>query len=93
MRKRTENMQEHAKGVTALKNSLKRMEQAFNDKGYELAELLGKPFAEGMTVHARFVPSDELRQGEQIITKVITPQISFNGVLIQSAEVEVSIGE
>ncbi|QTA93028.1 hypothetical protein [Desulfonema magnum] len=93
MRKRTEHMPEHTKGLTALKNSLKRLEQAFNDKGYELTELLGKPFAEGMTIHARFVPSDEFGPGEQIITKVIKPQISFNGVLIQSAEVEVSIGE
>lgn len=93
MRKRIENMPGDTKGLRALKNALKRMEVSFNDKGYEMTELLGKPFSEGMTVHARFVPSDELNPGEQIITKVITPQINFEGVLIQVAEVEVSIGD
>jgi len=93
MRKRIENMPPDIKGIGALKNSLQRLEEAFNHQGYEIVDLLGKTFTEGLTVHARFVPSDELGPGEQVITKVIQPQINFNQVLIQVAEVEVSVGE
>ena len=93
MRKRTENMPENTKGIRALKNSLKRMEESFNDRGYEMADLMGKAFADGLTMDARFVPSDEFGPGKHIITKVITPQINFNGVLIQAAQVEVGVGE
>jgi len=93
MRKRIENMPPDIKGIGALKNSLQRLEEAFNHQGYEIVDLLGITFTEGLTVHARFVPSDELGPGEQVITKVIQPQINFNQVLIQVAEVEVSVGE
>jgi len=93
MRKRIENMPPDIKGIGALKNSLQRLEEAFDHQGYEIVDLLGKAFTEGLTVHARFVPSDELGPGEQVITKVIQPQINFEGVLIQVAEVEVSVGE
>ncbi len=30
----------------------------------------------------RFIPSDELENGQSIITKVIVPQVNFNGVMI-----------
>jgi len=93
MRKRIENMPPDIKGIGALKNSLQRLEEAFNHQGYEIVDLLGKTFTEGLTVHARVVPSDELGPEEQVITKVIQPQINFNQVLIQVAEVEVSVGE
>jgi len=93
MRKRISNMPEDTKGINALKNSLKRLKEQFNDNGYEMINLLGKPYLEGMTVDPRFIPSDELNPGEHIITKVIKPQINFNGVLIQISEVEVSTGD
>jgi hypothetical protein len=93
MRKRIENMPPDTKGLGALKNSLQRLEEAFDHQGYEIVDLLGKSFTDGLAVHARFVPSDELNPGEQVITKVIQPQINFEGVLIQVAEVEVSVGE
>ena len=93
MRKRIAHMPPGTKGRGALENALKRLEESLNDKGYELADLQGEPFAEGMTVRARFVPSDDLKPGEQMITKVIQPQISFKGSLIRPGEVEVGIGE
>jgi hypothetical protein len=92
MRKRIEHMPARTPGLGALKNALKRLEESFNEQGYELIDWLGKPFSEGLTLHARFVPSEELTPGEQIITKVIRPQINFNGVLVQAAEVEVGVG-
>jgi len=76
-----------------LKNSLNRLEEQFNDNGYELIDLMGKPFVDGLSVKARFIPSDDLNPGEEIITKIIKPQINFNGILIQVADVEVSTGD
>jgi len=89
MRKRMANIPADTKGLGALENSLRRLEESFNDRGYEIVDLLGKPFTEGMTVHARFAPSDVPDSGEQLITKIIQPQINFEGVLIQPGEVEV----
>ena len=93
MRTRIANMPEDTKGIGALGNSLNRLEEQFNDNGDELIDLIGKPFVDGLNINANFVPSDDLNPGEQIITKVIKPQINFNGVLIQAAQVEVSTGD
>ncbi|OQX10731.1 MAG: hypothetical protein BWK80_45425 [Desulfobacteraceae bacterium IS3] len=93
MRKRIANMPKETKDIRALENSLKRLEECFNESGYEIIDLLGQPFVEGLTVHARFVPSETCRPDEKIISKVIQPQINYNGVLLQAAEVEVSYFE
>lgn len=92
MRKRIANMPEDTRGLGALKNSLLRLEDEFNANGYRIIDLLGKPWNDGLTVSARFVPFDDLKPGEQVITKIIRPQINFENVLIKEAEVEVGIG-
>ncbi len=92
MRKRIENMPEDTKGLGALKNSLMRLEEGFNENGYEIIELAGKLYNDSIVANMRFIPSDELKPGEQIITKVIKPQVNFKGVLIKAAEIEVSSG-
>ena len=93
MRKRISRMSEDTKGLEALKSSLKRLEEEFNSNGYEIVDLMGKSFVDGLTVQAKFVPSDSLESGERVITNVIKPQINFNNVLIRVADVEVSLGE
>ncbi len=94
MRRRMEHMPEDTKGLKALMKATERLEEKLNDLGYEIVELLGQPYVEGLSViTSRFVPSEDLNKGEQIISKVIKPQVNYNGVLIQSAEVEVSVGE
>lgn len=92
MRKRIDNMPEDIKGLGALKNSLVRLEEEFNNSGYEIINLVGRPWNDGLTVEARFVPSDDLKPGESIVTKVIRPQINYKGILIKVAEIEVSTG-
>lgn len=59
-------------------------------KGYEIVDMLGKHYNDGMKVIANFVPDENLEEGEQVITKIIKPQINYNGVMIQAAEIEVS---
>ena len=62
-------------------------------KGYEIVDMLGKPYKEGMRVVANFVQDDTLPEGEQVITRIIKPQVNFNGVMIQTAQIEVSQNE
>lgn len=92
MRKRIKYMPEDTKGINALKNALERLEDEFNVKGYEIIDLLNKQFNDGLTVEAKFFPSQKLKPGEQIITKIIKPQINYKGKLIHQAKIEVTEG-
>lgn len=92
MRQRLNALPTDTKGLKPLLKSLERLEDEFKNQGYDLVEMLGAKFDDGMNVQARLIPSDELEQGARVITKVIRPQINFNGVSIQVAEIEVSTG-
>lgn len=92
MRVRLSALPEDTKGLKPLQKSLERLEDEFNQKGYEMVNMLGLKYDEGMSVKAKFIASDDLEVGQAIITKVIKPQINFNGVSIQDAEIEVSTG-
>lgn len=89
MRKRIENMPQDVKGLNALINSLQRLEEEFNDSGYEIEDLIGKKYVDGMKVEARFVDNPDIPKGEEIITDIIRPQIMYKGVVVQFAKVEV----
>jgi len=93
MKTRLMAMPEDTKGLSALKNALRRLEEKIADEGYDIIDLVGRPFIEGMNLEATFIPSEELTPGTQIITKVVRPQINFKGILLKSAKVEVSVGE
>jgi predicted amino acid-binding ACT domain protein len=89
MKKRIGNMPGEIKGLTALNNSLKRLEEEFNDNGYEMEDLLGSRYVDGMKVEARFVDNPDIPKGQEIITDVLRPQIKYKGEVIQIARVEV----
>ena len=89
MRKRIENMPQDVKGLSALTNSLKRLEEEFNESGYEIEEMLGRKYTDGMKVEARFVDNPDIPKGEERITEVLKPEIKYKGVVIQTAKVEV----
>ena len=40
-----------------------------------------------------FVTSEDLETGKQIITRIIKPQVNYKNEMIQSAQIEVSVGE
>ncbi len=89
MRKRIENMPQDVKGLSALTNSLQRLEEEFNESGYTIEDLLNKKYVDGMKVEARFVDNPDIPKGEEIITDVLRPEIKYKGVVIQVAKVEV----
>ena len=93
MRKRLGNMPDGTKGVRPLAKALERLEEGLQEKGYEIVELLGMKYSEGMTMQANLTIDDELEPGQQIITKVNKPQVNYKTTVIQVADVEVSFGE
>lgn len=65
----------------------------FKANGYEIIDLLNKPFKEGMNMQATMEPDPSLKEGEQIIRRIIKPEIHFNNKIIQHAQVIVAYGE
>lgn len=87
------NMDPNTKGLKQLVASVKRIQANFEGNGYEIVDMLNKPYDKGMKVTANFKPDENLKPDEQIITRIIKPQVNFKGVMIQSAQIEVSQGE
>lgn len=92
MRRRISALPEDTKGLKSLSKSLERLEDELQEKGYEIIDYTGMDYIEGMTLKARFVPSDDLESGQSVITRVVYPQVNFKDKLIQKADVEVSVG-
>lgn len=92
MRIRLEKMEEEDIKVKPLTKALERLEEQLNTMGYEIIDLKGKPYVDGMTAKCQFIPVDTLGKDEQVITRVITPQVNYNGKLTQVPELEVSVG-
>ena len=60
--------------------------------GYEMVEMLGKPYDEGMIAEADFTQDENFDAGQQVVTRVTRPEIRFNGTVIQTARITVSHG-
>ncbi len=93
IKKNMTQMDEKTKGLKQLAQSVELIQNQFAANGYETVEMLGKPYAETMKAIANFIPDENLKQGERIITRIIKPQVNYKGVMIQPAQVEVSQGD
>ena len=93
IQKNLSRMDEKTKGLKQLKASVKRIQDNFMANGYEIVDMLGKEYNDGMKVTANFIPSEDIETGKQIITRIIKPQVNYKGVMIQAAQIEVSVGE
>jgi len=93
IQKNLSNMDPETKGLKQLEFAVERIQDNFKENGYEMVELLNKPYDQGMKVSAKFKPDKTLKHGELIITRIIKPQINYNNIIIQEAQVEVSVGE
>jgi len=81
------------KGLKQVVHSVEKLKDNLSANGYDMPALLGKPFHEGMKVIvANSIPDEKLEKGAEIITKILIPQVNYNGIMIQTAEIEVSIG-
>ena len=91
--KNLQQMDSNTKGLKQLSASVKRIQDNFASNGYELVEMVGKEYNEGMKVIANFIPSEDIETGKEIITRIIKPQVNYKNEMIQSAQIEVSVGE
>lgn len=78
------------KGYKQLMASLKRIKDNLMAYDYELVEMLGKPYNEGMRVNADFVIDEAMEVGTRVITAVTKPQVNYKGEMIQKATITVS---
>ena len=83
-------MDSSIKGYKQLAKAVERIKNNFKANGYEIVDMLGKPYNEGMKVIANFVVDEDLEEGKQIITGITKPQINYNGQMIQAAQITVS---
>ncbi|MBF1577168.1 MAG: hypothetical protein HXO17_10370 [Prevotella shahii] len=83
-------MDASVKGYKQLSKAVQRIKDNFSANGYEIVDMLGKPYSDGMKVTANFVSDEGLEQGKQIITGITKPQINYNGKMIQAAQITVS---
>lgn len=83
-------MDSSIKGYKQLIKAVERIKDNFKANGYEIVDMLGKPYNEGMKVTANFVADEDLEEGKQIITGITKPQINYNGQMIQAAQITVS---
>ena len=86
-------MDEKTKGIKFLKKSVKSIKENYMAKGYEIVEMLGQEYKEGLNVTANFIPNSEIETGNRIITRIVKPQVNYNNKMIQAAQIEVSVGE
>jgi hypothetical protein len=93
IQKNLSTMDQETKGLKQLEFAIERIQDNFTENGYEMVELLNKPYDQGMRVSAKFKSDASLKRGEQRITRIIKPQVNYNNVIIQEAQVEVSCGE
>lgn len=83
-------MDPNVKGYKQLFKSISQMKDNLLANGYELVEMLGKPYDDGMKAVANFNDDDEIEESKRIITAVIKPQINYKGQMIQAAQITVS---
>lgn len=86
-------MDTKTKGLKQLQASVGKLKDNLSANGYEMPELLGKAFDQGMRVIvATSIPDENLEKGQEIITKILIPQVNYNDKMIQTAQIEVSVG-
>jgi cell division septum initiation protein DivIVA len=86
-------MDSKTKGLKQLQASVGKLKDNLSANDYEMPELLGKQFHQGMKVIVTSsIPDENLEKGSEVITKVLIPQVNYNDKMIQTAQIEVSVG-
>ena len=86
-------MDSKTKGLKQLQASVGKLKDNLAANGYEMPELLAKQFHHGMKVIVTSsIPDENLEKGSEVISKILIPQVNYNDKMIQTAQVEVSIG-
>ena len=74
------------------KATLEQAKQELAAQGYEVVDMLGKPYNDGMKASSQFIADETAPIGSRTITRILKPQINKNGVMTQAAEIIVTLG-
>lgn len=86
-------MDSSVKGLKQLSRSVSKLRDNLLANGYDIPELLGKKYDQGMKVIVvSSIPDENIEKDVEIISKVIKPQVNYQEVMIQTAQIEVSAG-
>ncbi len=86
-------MDPNVKGIKHIKRSIENLKDNLIANGYEMPELLGKQFHQGMkAIKTATIQDENLEKDSEVITKVLIPQVNYNDKMIQTAQIEVSVG-
>lgn len=86
-------MDSKTKGLKQLQASVGKLKDNLSANGYEMPELLGKQFHHGLKVIVTSsIPDENLENGQEIISKILIPAVLYNDKMIQTAQIEVSVG-
>lgn len=88
-----QRMDPKTRGLKQLVRQVRSIKENYKASGYEIVEMVGQEYKEGLNVTANFIPSDKIETGKRIITRIIKPQVNYKGKMIQAAQIEVSVGE
>lgn len=82
-------MDSSVKGLKQLSRSVTKLRDNLLANGYEIPELLGKKYDQGMKVIVvSSIPDENIEKDQEIITKIIKPQVNFQDKMIQTAQIE-----
>ena len=93
IRMNLDHMDPSTKGWKQLDRSARAIKNNFKANGYEIPELLGKEYDEGMNLDVSTEFDENLAPTEKVIKRVIKPTVLYNNKLVQSGQVIVAIGD
>jgi len=83
-------MDETVRGFKQGSRVAKNIREHLADAGYEVVEMIGKPFHEGMRCEIEIQEDESLPEGTSLISDIKKPQVNFAGKMIQCAKIKVS---
>lgn len=83
-------MDPSVKGYKQLAKGVQRIKDNFKANDYDIVDMLGKQYQPGMKAAVTFITDESLAAGQQIITRIIKPQVNYKQIMIQAAQIEVS---
>ena len=93
MQQNLDHMDANIKGVSHLNNRIKSIFTTLQSNQYEVPDLMGKSYHEGDNMVCTLELNEELPKNYNRIKRVIKPQVSYKGKLIQAAEVVIEYNE
>ena len=93
MRQNLDFMDDSVKGVSQLKNRVKSIYATLNSNQYDIPDLVGHSYHEGDNMIGTLELNPELPPATNRIKRVIKPQVSYQGKLIQAAELIIEYNE